>query len=229
VRIVRRERRQAAALAVALPALASAAAGQQPAARWSVEVYAGASWSARTRLRIRQSGEPDLAFTARYETRPFRDSPYYAYRFGRWAGDRAWEAELVHHKLYLTRPPPEVQHFEVTHGYNLLTVNHAARSRDDGWVARVGVGVVIAHPEGVVRGRPIASARTVLGRGYHVAGFTAQVAVGRRVELARHLFLSPEAKATASLARMSTADGRLVVPNVAVHALAGLGYIFVGR
>jgi hypothetical protein len=187
------------------------------------------SWSAPSPLRIQREGEPDLAFTARYETRPFRGSPYYAYRFARWSGLRAWEAELVHHKLYLTNPPPEVQHFEVTHGYNLVTVNHAARSRERGWVARLGVGVVIAHPEGVVRGRPIASARTVLGGGYHVAGFTAQVAVGRRIELARHLVLSPEAKATASLARMSTADGRLAVPNVALHALAGLGYTFVGR
>lgn len=76
----------------------------------------------------------------------------YAYRIGRWSGRTAWEAELVHHKLYLENPPPAVQHFEVTHGYNLATANRAWAT-DRRTVLRVGVGLVIAHPEGRVRGR----------------------------------------------------------------------------
>ncbi|HKG94397.1 MAG TPA: hypothetical protein VKA84_20965 [Gemmatimonadaceae bacterium] len=203
-------------------AAAGPAHAQTRPARFQAAFFAGTAWSLPTRLVIRQRGEPDIRLRARYATRPWRDAPYYAYRLGYAANGRdALEAELVHHKLYLTNLPPEVRQFEVTHGYNLATLNYARRTND--WSLRVGVGLTVAHAENVVRGRRNDPGRTFLGGGYHIAGPTMQLAAGYGVGLARRLSLLPEVKLTASTARVPVADGSATVPNVALHALLGLG------
>jgi len=194
---------------------------------WSLELYGGSAASVPTPLRIRQAGMPDVTFTAHYATRPFRDSPYYMYRAGRWKTStrRGWEVELLHHKLYLRNAPPEVEHFEVTHGFNMLFVNRA-QSRRPG-VVRFGLGVVVAHPEATVRGRVLAGNRGLLRDGYYLAGPAAQAAVARRVTLGRTpLFVGVEAKGTAAYARVPIADGHASVPNLAAHLLLGVGAEF---
>jgi hypothetical protein len=68
----------------------------------------------------------------------------------------------------------------------------------------------------------------VLGGGYHVAGGTLQLALGRRYALTSGnvaLTAAPEVKLTAAFARMHLTQGTLHVPNVAVHALAGIGIL----
>jgi hypothetical protein len=196
------------------------------------EFLLGAAWSLPTPLVVRLPGRPPVRLRARWSTRPWRDAPYYAYRAG--AGTLAArgspagaEAELLHHKLYLENPRPPVEHFEVTHGYNLAT---ASAVRPAGrFTVRLGLGLVVAHAEGRVGGERVGGTRrTALGRGYHLAGLTAHVGVGRVYPLARGrtlLYAAPEARVTASLARVPVGDagGRALVPNVAVHGLAGLG------
>jgi hypothetical protein len=209
--------------AVALLMPLSAACAQESG--WSFELFGGSAYSAPTPLTIRQAGERELRLTARYATKPWTGSPYYAYRLGRWSHGRAWEVELVHHKVYLENPPAEVQHFEVTHGYNLLSLNRAVRR--GGLILRVGVGAVIAWPHATVRGRTLpARGRGLFGRGYYLSGPTAQLAAGKRFTLWRKLFLAVEGKLTGSYARIPVSDGRASVPNVAAHGLIGVGYGF---
>ncbi len=189
----------------------------------SVEVFAGTAWSLPLPLLIRQPEHPDLRLRAHYSTRPWEGAPYYAYRFAAGAEPR-WEAELVHHKLYLENPPPEIEYLEVSHGYNLATLNHA-RPTPSGLSVRIGLGVVVGHPEGRVRGRAIGGRKSLLGGGYHIGGLTAQFALSRPVSLGHGFVLIPEGKLTASSARLPLSGGGWArVPNVAVHALAGLGY-----
>lgn len=202
------------------------AAAQPQRNEAAAEFFLGTAWSLPLPLVIRLPDQR-LAPRARYATRPLADAPYYAYRVGGGRG-HAVEAELVHHKLYLTNPQPPVERFEVTHGYNLVLGNVAIPT--NGWRARLGVGLVIAHPEGRIAGRTPGQrggrARTRLGGGYHLAGVTTQLALGRRYPLgagATALTVAPEAKLTAAFARVPLEDGSLLVPNVAVHALAGLG------
>jgi hypothetical protein len=221
-------------VAAAVLAVGGAPASAQRAPR---EVHAefllGTAWSLPTPLVVRLPGRAPLRLRAHYATRPWSDAPYYAYRAGGGAAAASGgEAELLHHKLYLESPPPPVEHFEVTHGYNLLTLDAV---RPAGPLAlRVGGGLVIAHAEGSIAGMRIGGTRrTWLGGGYHVAGVTAQLAVGRDVALGRgrtFLYAAPEVKLTASVARVPLGDdgGSVVVPNVAVHALAGLGVRRVG-
>ena len=163
---------------------------------------------------------------ARYSTRPFADAPYYSYRLGHaWAPGRAVEVELLHHKLYLQNPRPPVERFEVTHGYNLPTVN-AVWPSSRGWQLRLGLGLVVAHPEGRIDGRAVGGGHTLLGGGYHIAGVTMQAALGRRYVLVHGrvaMTAAPEVKLTASWARIPLPHGRLSVPDVSLHALGGLG------
>jgi hypothetical protein len=192
----------------------------------SAELFAGTAWSLRTPLGVRLPGAPSTTQRARYGTRPFADAPYYAYRVGYGSPSRAVEAELVHHKLYLENPAPPIERFEVTHGYNLATAN--VRAPAGRHQVRAGVGFVVAHAEGRIAGRPVGGdRRTLLGGGYHVAGATLQLAVGRRYPFGRGAvaaYAAPELKLTASTARVPVGGGGSVsVPNVALHVLGGLG------
>jgi len=219
------------ALLLLLSVAAAPRAAAQGASSAHAEILLGTAWSLPTPLVVELPGRAPVRLRARYATRPWSDAPYYAYRAGggRAGGCRTpagYEGELLHHKLYLQNPAPPVEHFEVTHGYNLAA---ASALRPAGRLAlRVGLAVVIAHAEGSVAGQRVGgSRRTFLGGGYHLAGLAAQLAVGRRYPLGRGrtlLYALPEAKLTAALARVPVGDGgAALVPNVAAHLLAGLG------
>lgn len=188
---------------------------------FTAEVFAGTSWSLPTSLKIAQPGEAPIRFKARYRTRPWHGSPYYAYR----VGYRNWSAELVHQKVYLRNPPPEVDYFEVSHGYNLAMVSRAVPFNNAPAIFRIGLGLVIGHPEGSIRGKPINPVQSFLGGGYHISGVCLQAAVGPPLRLAGHWYFKPEAKLTAAWARMPLAGGgTATVPNIALHTLFGFGY-----
>ncbi|MCL5966442.1 MAG: hypothetical protein M1550_04405 [Deltaproteobacteria bacterium] len=189
---------------------------------WSFQLLGGVPFSFTTPLKITQSGQSDIKGNARYKSKPFESPFYYAVRVGTWQGDRAWEVELVHNKLYLDNPPPEVQGFSITHGFNMLTVN---RAWDRGaLIYRLGAGVVVTHPENTVRGRKHPEDGGILGGGYYISGPTAQAAVEKRFAVWRELTGALEGKVTASWARVPVEGGHADVPNVAVHGLFGLGY-----
>lgn len=221
--------RCAATLAVLLAAGAAAHAGADPQPgepSWMLEGFAGAAYNVQTELRIEQHGQDQIELAARYETRPFESPIYYALRIGRAKGGRAWEGELIHHKLYLMNPPDEVQYFSVSHGYNLLFLNRAWERH--GTDLRAGAGVVIVHPENGVRGLELATGGGTFGGGYSLTGPALQGCVGRRFVIGRGAFFALEGKITLAYARVSVTQGEAAVPSLAVHALAGFGYRFGG-
>ncbi|AHM59466.1 hypothetical protein D770_06015 [Flammeovirgaceae bacterium 311] len=196
-------------------------AAKAEAQRLTAEVFAGTAWSLPMPLRIEQPGEETIRFRARYSTRPWRGSPYYAYRLGY----QQWTAELVHHKIYLENPPPEIEHFEVSHGYNLAYVSRMLTVPAAPLVLRLGLGLVIGHPEGRIRGKTINPVKSFLGGGYHISGVSLQLGVSRQFGITDHWFVNPEAKLTAAWARMPLAGGGYAeVPNIALHTLLGFGY-----
>ncbi|MFA6147035.1 MAG: hypothetical protein WC899_02370 [bacterium] len=188
--------------------------------QWSLQVFGGAPLNFNLPLTIHQSGHQDLKITGNYESRAFEVPWYYAWRVGAWNGNKAWELELVHNKLYLENKPPEVQEFSISHGYNLLTVNRAWKEK--GFIFRGGLGVVITHPETTVRGLSHSQEGGISG-GYYLSGPTIQGAVEKRFHLWRWLIASLEGKLTASYARIPVEGGHADVPDVAVHGLFGLG------
>ncbi|MGH7468771.1 MAG: hypothetical protein ACRENP_12510 [Longimicrobiales bacterium] len=206
--------------AVLLAALLLAAGARPGRAQIFAEGFMGSALSVPLPLHVTQSGSAELRFTAKYETRPLEGSPYYAWRIGYWRSRRGWAVGLLHHKLYLTNAPSAIQRFEVSHGYNLVAVTH-------GWLHGssyfgVGGGVVIAHPETVVRGRTTPADGGPLGGGYYLTGPSLQGAAGRYVLLTSFLALALEAGASASRARLPVAGGHANVPNLAMHFHVGL-------
>lgn len=189
---------------------------------WTFEYASGSAYNFTTPLQIRQDGTYDINIDAEYATKPFHGSPYYAARIGRRTGNRGWELELIHHKLYLRNNPRNVQHFEISHGYNFLDVNRVWERW--GIDFRLGGGLVITHPETMVRGMQYPTDQGMLGQGLFLSGPAGQASVGKRVFLWKGLFLSLEGKFTAAYAIIPVADGLAFVPNFAVHGLFGLGY-----
>jgi len=206
----------ATALLSALPS------GLAVSPRWELEARVGGAWSAPVPIVIRQQGEEDLRLTARWRTEAFAPPIYYAWRVARWSGRAAWALGLIHHKVHLRNPPAEVHDLSVSHGYNLVALEHV-RERD-GWRYGVGAGAVLAHPESEVRGRRFEGNRGLLGAGYYVAGPTAGVFVGRSHPEQGRLRAAAEARLTLSHARVPIAGGSAHVPNLAAHASVGLGW-----
>ena len=137
--------------------------------------------------------------------------------------------------------PGPLPHFFAVASYNLQHPSQFAPDvlpglrAADRFTIRVGIGLVIAHGEGRIAGERVGGTRrTFLGGSYHLAGVTAQVAAGRRYPFGRGrvvAYAMPEAKVTASLARLPLGDGggSIFVPNVAAHVLAGLGVRRIDR
>ncbi len=187
-------------------------------AQWTFQVSVGEVANLETSLEIRQEGSPPIELDADYESQSFTSPLYYSLRAGR----SGWELELIHQKLFLENRPPEVQRFDISHGFNLVTVNRAWERRRFLW--RLGAGVVVAHPENEVRGRKLDPGDTNLSGGYHLAGPVIQAGIEKRFEVGRRWLLGIEAKASAARAEVPVAGGEAEVPNAALHLLAGFGF-----
>lgn len=209
-------------LAILLLLGVPAAARAQPET-YGVELFSGAPLHLNAPLEIRQEAELDLDFTGVYRTEPFTPPIYWALRVSWRAGGEAWSLELMHHKVYLDDPPPEVQSFGVSHGFNFITVQRAWPHRLA--ELRAGAGIVLGHPESTVRGRRYDESQGLFSAGYHVAGPAALVAAGRRWSPRPWLTLALEARLSVAPARVPIAGGDARFTNVALHVMGGVGLL----
>ena len=192
-------------------------------AQWAVEAFLGSAVSAPSNLTIRQDGWPDISFTARYATKPLKSSsaPYYGFRVSRWWNRWGAFFDDLHHKLYLTNNPPEVEKFEVTYGYNLFSLG--AGYRVGHWSFLAGAGPVITNPTSLVRGEYKPHDGGIFGSGYYVDGAQLQLGVNRRFRVVGVLFVSADLRGSIGWARVNVANGDADVPNYALHFLLGIG------
>lgn len=192
-------------------------------AEWIVQLGSGSAYNVPTPLTVSQDHEKDIRVTARYDTKAFSTHAYYYnLRIGRWEDNHAWELDFLHHKLFLSNKPDEIQEFAISHGFNMTTINSAWRKNS--LVYRVGAGFVVTHPETIVRGREYADKGGI--HGYHLSGVTAQAGLEERFSFLGQAFASVELKLTTSYARIPVADGTARVTNVAIHGIAGIGYTY---
>lgn len=192
------------------------------AQRWRIELCLGSAYHFRTPLTIEQSGEPRLHFDAEYATRGFEVPLYYALRIERELAGAMWGLELVHNKLYLENPPPEVQRFNSTHGFNLLSVIRT--SAGDGVRWRLGVGALLAHVENEIRGLRLPEDGGV--EGYHLTGPVAHVGLGYRRSIVGQLGLILDARLVAGRARFPVVGGHARFATASAHFTAGLSQRF---
>jgi hypothetical protein len=187
--------------------------------QWNADLFLGAAAPLSTTLEVRQEGEPTLSFDADWDARSFDPPLYYAWRVARWSKGRAWTLGLVHLKLHLANPPPEIQSFAVSHGYNLLTLGRLW-SRG-AWHLGASAGAVVAHPENTVRGRSHPENRGLLNDGYYFAGPAGEALLGWRRTLADWVALSLEGRLSVAHARVEVEGGSADVPSIALHGLVG--------
>lgn len=196
---------------------------------WSADIALGTGINADTPLRVRQSGYPDITVkAAHYHEKSFQEAPLYTYRFSKWKDNRATEVQLLHHKLILQNPPPGIDYFNVSHGYNFLTLNRAYLL-ENGMEWRYGGGIVISHPETRIRGKwksddPGFINLPPVVRGFYISGVAAMVGGGRRFYISEKTYTKLELQLYAGWARVPVADGNADVPNVALLATWGIGF-----
>jgi hypothetical protein len=204
-----------------LPLFAAAPAAAQ-APRVTIDGFTGTAFNLPVRLSIRQAGERDLGFTAHYDTKPLEDTPYFGARVSVWKGDRAFVVTLVHHKLYLSNPPPEVAWFRITYGFNMGTIGVGWRRGNLSY--NVGAGGVVTHASSMVRGKRYLGTGGPLNRGYTFSGVTALGGVQYKLPLSRSVYLSAETMVSASYIEVGVKEGQAQVPEAAFHLHAGVGY-----
>lgn len=191
-------------------------------AKLKIGFMGGSSASIPTNLTIYQENQPKISMTAHYDTRPLTPAFYYAYRMGWWEAKSGWELELIHQKIYLNNPTPEVLEFKVTFGYNLLLVN---RAWTVGWFdLRAGAGVVIVHTASNIRGQAFSLPDAGPFDGtYRLAGIGTQISISYPHYFTSRFFMHVETKFTAAYALVPVAQGVAHTPNVAFHGLVGMG------
>lgn len=187
----------------------------------SFELSLGSAYNANKSLTVKQQGYPDIIFKARFSTKAFEMPLYYSLRLGYWQYNRSWEFELIHHKLYVENPPSEIQNFEITHGFNIFTINRAWDISNT--VLHFGLGTVIAHPDTTVRG--LSRGYGAWNQGYHLGGYALQGSMQRRFYLYNKGFLSLEIKLVHAATRVPINNGSADVVNDSLHFLFGYGWL----
>jgi hypothetical protein len=200
--------------------------GATPAAALdlSFEVFPGAPLILSSTLSISQDGFPDLEIDPDYANEPLKAPWYYALRLSTPVGDGAWAVELLHQKMMLTNPPPEVGLFQITHGYNIFTVQRHWTTHGARLIA--GAGWVAAHPENTVRGQALNEATGLGDWGYHLAGPALLGGVGKRHRLGERVFLAGEARLVASWVTVPVVAGEARIADLTAHFLLGVGVDF---
>lgn len=199
---------------------------------WSVEMHGGFPINIPLPLTIKQSNQPDIKLTAQFSSEPFVPPVYWVFRISKWKNNKAWEFEMMHQKLYLKNTTPEVQYFSITHGYNQLMVNRAFKFnlfKDKEFIFRGGAGIVLAHPENMVRGKDLDQEQSFSKLGYYVAGPTINLALAKQISIFNRLYLNVEIKNNTSFAKIPVADGNALVWHSAFEFIAGLGFNITQR
>lgn len=189
--------------------------------RLTFELFGGDVYNLPLPLIIRQQGYPSVHLTARYNTEAFTPPIYWDWRFCIWKKNKSWEFEAIHDKLYLQNTTPEVQKFNISHGFNMLFLNRGFDQKD--FQYRVGVGLVLSHPESNIRGKEFGNSADDLDMGYYITGPILNLAIGKTYRLGNRFCLAAEARTTFAYSSVPLELGHTDIYNLAFHLVLGFG------
>ena len=193
--------------------------------KWTFEILGGEVYNLPMPLTIRQKGFSDLKLTARYRTDALTLPVYWDMRFSRWLNNKSWEFELIHHKLYLDNATPEVQKFNISHGFNMIMVNRGFDKKKFRY--RAGAGIVLAHPESKIRGQEFGETTDDFDLAYFISGPVFNLAISKPFRMADRFYINAEVKTTLAYGSIKIAQGHANVYNFAFHIILGIGYDFI--
>lgn len=192
---------------------------------WQLEINGGLPYNIPMPLIIKQSGHPTITTWARYYSEPLRLPVYWDIKLLKQKESVVYELELMHHKLYLQNNPPDVQHFGISHGFNLLFFNRSDIKKQ--YTFRYGGGVIIAHPESEIRGKKFGDAVDPYDLGYYITGPVVQVAISKYFLSAQRIRINTELKLLAAYSHTPIAEGIAHTFYMGVHLVAGIqGVLF---
>ena len=201
--------------------------GRSQTVSWSFELHGGLPYNIPAPLAVKQNNHETLHMRAEYRSEPFRAPFYWVWRIARQKNDKSWEIEAIHHKLFLNNPPPEIQYFSITHGYNVFTVNRSYNktiNEKHPVIIRLGAGVVLSHPENNIRGAELDQGGGISGTGYYISGPVLNVSAARRFYLLSWLFMNAELKFYPSFSRVPVAEGYASAWSLPVAFIIGFGF-----
>jgi outer membrane protein W len=216
-----------------------------------LSLYTGTSFTRDSTLRITQGGAgTDLVLRdVGWDADPFKLAPYYGLRFTHFFDRHPnWGLALdfTHYKMYAqtNRAVPVngiwkgaavnavapmnqyVQHFEISHGVNMGSVNGIyrwlnSRFADGRLQPYVGAGIshYWLHSENTVDNMAHET-------GYQASGFGVHLFGGVHYQLSKRIGAFAEAKFNRGTAKVDVANGGAETPLRTFHALAGLSYRF---
>jgi hypothetical protein len=149
---------------------------------------------------------------------------YFDLRVSREVKTKQFSVEVIHHKFYLENPPEGVQHFEVSHGYNIVIINYGKKIKE--FVYRAGGGIVLAHGESMVRGLEYPSKPGFDPWNYHIAGPAINLSVSRPFVIRKNFFLNTEFKINAAAGRVPIVNGYAKTRMVIFQLCIGPGFRF---
>lgn len=193
--------------------------------RWTFELHGGGVYNLPMPLVIRQQGYPDIKFRARFASESFILPVYWDWRFSRWQKGKSWEFEAIHHKLYLDNITPEVQKFNISHGFNMIMVNRGIEKKSFRY--RAGAGIVLAHPESTIRGKILGDSTDDTDLGYYISGPVLNLAVSKPFQLGSRFYINAEAKTTLAYSYIKVAQGNADLYSIAFHLILGIGVDFI--
>ena len=195
--------------------------------RWTFELHGGGVYNVPMPLVIRQQGYPDIKFRARFASESFILPVYWDWRISRWQKGKSWEFEAIHHKLYLDNITPEVQKFNISHGFNMIMLNRGIEKKSFRY--RAGAGIVLAHPESKIRGKKFGDSTDDTDFGYYISGPVLNLAVSKPFYFGNRFYINAEAKATLAYSYIKVAHGSSDVYNIAFHIILGMGVDFINQ
>lgn len=196
--------------------------------KWSASLHFGYANNLPSRLTIKQNGYPDIVLTAHYYSEPFISPYYWLWRISYQKNDQQkFEFEAIHHKIYLKNTTSEVEAFGISHGLNLLILNHVHVLKRQFHV-NYGIGGVLAHAENTIRGKSLPEkGRGILGMGYYLSGIALNLSAGKYFNLSKRFYINTEVLFNPSYTIVPVVDGKAFVWNYAYQVIAGVGYYFI--
>ena len=190
--------------------------------RWSFELQFGTVYSLNLPLTIKQSGYPDIKIRhADFDSEPFKSPPYWNIRLSKWWEKKSLEVEFVHHKFYLQNKPAEVQRFGISHGFNMLILNHGHEFGK--YIIHAGLGTNFIHAESTIRGMKYPEKGGFDLGGHKVRGVAVNVSGSRQIKLNKTFFLNVEAKIHGAVADAPVVNGSARVNILVFQLIFGPG------
>lgn len=187
---------------------------------WKFGLNGGIPYNFPMPLLIKQEGYATIHTWARYFSEPFTLPVYWTIKLLRQSGSTNHELELMHHKLYLRNKPDDVQHFGISHGFNLLFFNRGSEKRQ--FTHRFGGGIIIAHPESEIREKIFGDAADPYDMGYYITGPAVQYSINKLFPSNSKIQINTELKLLAAYSYTPIADGKAHVIYLGLHLIAGL-------